>query len=226
MKNKRLGVISVLLIIGIFSFSIYAYYGTHDDPLEVVLNWQFNNSEYKNEEMVESTFSYDPSHESCEAYCSFSSGEWLYFGIEKGFLGTWHVENAQEVPFEELPEWVYESMNKEPEILEEWEVKHREELEKMTTYDQYISDGTIYHIKLKNDMWMILKITKDPSEKWSIKEMEIGKDPEEIAENLYTWYSNDEITTVEIGRFLETLARDGVDTTTIREELREDGVPL
>ncbi|MCK4433226.1 MAG: hypothetical protein KAV48_04755 [Methanomicrobia archaeon] len=223
MKNRRVGIISVITFVIMILLATYVYHETNDDPSNVILKWSLKNRGEIAEYM---RLRYDPSHEECDAYCKLASGEWLSIRVEKGFLGTWHVVHVEEIPFEELPKWVHEHIDDEPEALKDWEEKHRGEWEKIIYYDEYASYDTIYYAKLKTGKWLRLGFEKNTFGDWDIEEKEIGTTPEEIAERLCMWYKEGEITMEEIERFLETLARDGMDTDFICNSLRAKGVPL
>jgi|GEM_PF-2225726 len=227
MKNKRTRVTVVLSIIGILLLTVYAYHEANDDPNRVTEKWLRKNPNYWKEglEFYEK-FDYEGLDYNT-SYCKLASGKWLEIRAEKGFLGTWKVVHVEEVSFEELPEWAINDLYGEDylESLKDWKEKHRGEW-KSIFYDKYSSYGYVYYAKLNSGQWLRIEAKKDTFDNWSLEEKEIGKDAEEIAESLYTWHEQGEITVAEIEKFLEILAGDGTDTDLIRTKLIEKGVSL
>jgi hypothetical protein len=107
------------------------------------------------------------------------------------------------------------------EALNHWIDKHGEETETF-----WYEPDLGWYVEFENGQWFKLNFEKDFFGDWDVKEEKIGGTPEEIAETLYIWYKEKEITAEGIEDLLKMFEKKGINSNIIRSILKEKGVPI
>jgi len=97
-KWRKVLIIWLIFIVIVMSIKLFNCIDNRDEAVD---EW-LENSEYK-EEVVGKGYSMDSPN---LYYVRLENNKWLKLTLKKDFWGDWDVVNAEEIPFEKLPEWI------------------------------------------------------------------------------------------------------------------------